>query len=260
MPYIKLKNQPLFYFEHKSHETTLPTVVLIHGAGGTHLDWPPQIRRVKAAHIIAPDLPGHGQTASEGCNSVGGYAAVVLELLDTLRMERAVLAGHSMGAAIALQMALDAPERVAGLILIGGSARMRVSPALLEDTLNNTEGVVQFIAKHGYSQNASEKIKEFGGKNLRAIPARVLHGDYLACDAFDVRNDLEHISAPTLIIGSREDQMVPAKFVESLAAGLPNAEVHWIERAGHMIPVEAPEEAAALMQDWLTRVYLIDHS
>jgi pimeloyl-ACP methyl ester carboxylesterase len=259
MPYIRLKDQALFYFEQKNHVTTLPTVILIHGAGGTHLDWPPQIRRLDGMHIIAPDLPGHGQTASEGRDSVGGYAAVVLELMDAIRLERAVLAGHSMGAAIGLRMALDAPERVAGLTLIGGSARMRVSPALLEDSLNHTETAVQFITKHAYGPNVSTKIREFGGKNLRAIPSRVLHGDYLACDTFDVRNDLERIKAPTLIIGSLEDQMVPAKFVDSLAAGLPKAELHWIDGCGHMIPVEAPDQVAALMQDWLARMYLTDH-
>src|SRR5574341_1357620 len=259
MPYIRLKDQALFYFEQNHRATTLPTVILLHGAGGNHLDWPPQVRRMEGIHIIAPDLPGHGQTASEGRESVGGYAAVILELMDTLRLERAVLAGHSMGAAIALRMALDAPDRVAGLALIGGSARMRASPALLDDCLNHAEEAIQFIMGHAYSPGVSEKIREFGGKNLRAVPPRVLHRDYLACDTFDVRNDLGRIRAPVLVIGSRGDQMVPAKFVESLAAALPNAEQQWVEGCGHMIPVEAPEQVAALLQDWLARVYLTDH-
>lgn len=259
MPYIRLKDQALFYFEQNHRGTTLPTVILMHGAGGNHLDWPPQIRRMEGMHIIAPDLPGHGQTASEGRDSVSGYAAVIRELMDTLQLDQAVLVGHSMGAAIALRMALDAPDRAAGLTLIGGSARMRVSPALLDDSLNDTEEAVRFIIDHAYGSDVSEKIREFGGKNLRAVPPRVLHADYLACDTFDVRNDLGQIHAPVLAIGSREDQMVPAKFVESLAAGLPNAEQQWVEGCGHMIPVEAPEQVAALIQDWLARVYLTDH-
>ncbi len=253
MPTISLKGYPLFYFQHKAKESRLPPVMLIHGAGGIHQNWPSPIRRLPGVNIYAPDLPGHGQSATEGRGSVADYAAVIRDLMDAIRLEHAVLIGHSMGAAIALQVALDAPERVVGLGLIGGSARMRVNPQLLEDALQNPEGVVQFIGAHGYSVGVDEKIRLVGGQNIRAIPPRVLHGDYLACDTFDIRDQLSRITAPALVVGSRQDQMVPPKFVESLAAGLPNAELHWIEGAGHMLPVEAPAEVASLIHSWLAR-------
>src|SRR5512140_3865565 len=116
----------LYYFAHGAELVTLPPVILIHGAGGHHLYWPAQVRRLHGERVFALDLPGHGKSAGVGHHSVQDYSAEVLAFMDAMKFSRAVLVGHSMGGAVALQAALDAPERMLGLGLLGSAARLRV--------------------------------------------------------------------------------------------------------------------------------------
>jgi pimeloyl-ACP methyl ester carboxylesterase len=251
MPHLTVNGQPLFYFERRVPASPIPPVVLIHGAGGTHLDWPPQLRRLPGVSIVALDLPGHGRSGSVGRDTVAAYAADVLTVLDALELNAAVLMGHSMGAAIALQGALDAPGRVAGLVLIGAGARMRVNPMLLEAALNDMGKAVQFVMACGYSPDTDSKLKHLGEQGLRSMTPVVLHGDYLACNGFDVRARLGEIGVPALVVGGGADQMMPIRFAEELAAGLPGADLRRMENVGHMMQVEAPERLAEIVRAWL---------
>ncbi len=76
-------------------------MVLIHGAGGNLAFWPPQVRRLPGALVYALDLPGHGQSTGPGFDEIGQYAAAVLAFLDTESLPPVLLAGHSMGGAVA---------------------------------------------------------------------------------------------------------------------------------------------------------------
>src|SRR5574337_242258 len=109
-----------------------PLLVLVHGAGGTHRHWPEEVRALPGRRVIALDLPGHGGSPGPAPGTVAGLARSVLGLLDALGVPGAVVAGHSMGGAVALTLALEAPARVAGLCLVGTGARLRVSPAVLQ--------------------------------------------------------------------------------------------------------------------------------
>ena len=101
------------------------SLLLIHGAGGSYLSWPADLRRLPGKDVLAIDLPGHGDSPGESSDSIGAYAEQVLDFLDQLKIDRVVLGGHSMGGAIAMQLCLDHPGRVAGLILIGSGAKRR---------------------------------------------------------------------------------------------------------------------------------------
>jgi len=88
----------LHYFLHEGGSVLKPTLVLIHGAGGNHLFWPPEVRRLPDYRVITLDLPGHGKTEGPGCQSIQDYAHFVTKFLDALRLSRAVFVGHAMGA------------------------------------------------------------------------------------------------------------------------------------------------------------------
>ena len=125
-------NANIYYFEHQGEGTRKPPVVLIHGAGGTHLHWPAPIRRLPEYPVYALDLPGHGKSEGRGQQSITAYAQCVLDWMDSLQMHKAVFIGHSMGGAVALTLGLQHPERVLGLGLVGTGARLKVAPAILE--------------------------------------------------------------------------------------------------------------------------------
>ncbi len=256
MPTMHLGDQQLFYFEHRTAASSAPPLLLIHGAGGQHTHWPPQVRRLEGAHIIAPDLPGHGRSGSAGRDTISAYAADMLLLMDALGVGRFVVGGHSMGGAIAQQLALDAPQRVAGLVLVATGARLRVTPQILDRVLTDCEAVIDFVLAHSFAPSADDGLRQVGRRILKAIPPQVVYGDYLACDRFDVMDRLPQIAAPALIIGGTADEMTPPKYLRYLAEHLPDAELHLIDGAGHMIMAERPAEVAHILRGWLERRFI----
>lgn len=241
---------PLFYTENRPTAQARPTLVLIHGAGGTHLHWPPQLRHMPEARVIAPDLPGHGQSGGEA-DTIEEKAAAVIEWLDALNVERAVIGGHSMGGAIALTLALTHPARVAGLVLAGTGARLRVAPALLAQVQADFAGAVSGIIQNVFAPSAPPALTRAAHARMLEINPRVLLNDWRACDAFDVRARLGEITAPALVLCGTEDQMTPEKHARFLADALPHAEFKLFPGAGHMLPLEQPEAVTEAVRDFL---------
>jgi len=230
-----------------------PPVVLIHGAGGTHLYWPAVIRRLAGYPVFALDLPGHGKSVGDGKQSIQGYAAVVLEWLDIIGLGPAVFFGHSMGGAIALSLALDYPKRVLGLGLVSSGARLRVHPALLQSTANAAtfSTAVEQIMQWAFSPQFSPRKMELAARRMAETPPHVLHNDFLACDDFDVRGRLVEISQPTLVVCGSADQLTPVRFAEYLVAEIPGAHLKIIPGAGHMVMLEQPDTVAEVMGEFL---------
>ncbi|MDI7277557.1 MAG: alpha/beta fold hydrolase, partial [Anaerolineae bacterium] len=132
MPYLDLDGQRLFYLRRGRSRSHLPPVLFLHGAGGNALLWGQVLEQLSGVTAIALDLPGHGRSGGAGSSTIAGYRQAVLAAADALGFERLVIAGHSMGGAIALDVALEAPGRVHALVLMAVTARLYVAPALLE--------------------------------------------------------------------------------------------------------------------------------
>lgn len=243
----------IYYTDRRLDSSPYPPLVLVHGAGGSHLDWPAQLRRVPNTRVIALDLPGHGRSAGPGRANTLEYAQAVCTLLHGIEIRRAVIAGHSMGGAIALQMAIHMPERVAGLILVGTGSKLPIEPTLPQRIMDEPEKTVDWLVDWSWGPNAPEELKAYGRQNLLATSPVVLRDDYLACQAFDVRDQLDQISAPTLVLGAADDRMVKLKFSTFLAERIPNAALVVIEgNAGHMFPLEQPHIVADAVSQWLS--------
>ena len=245
----------LYYFSHVAEDvkTNRHPIILIHGAGGNHLSWPPQIRRLTGETIYALDLPGHGQSEGTGRQSIEAYADDVILFMQSLKIRSAVIMGISMGSAIALTLALKYPKKVKALALLGGGAKMRVAQNVLETAGNpNTfESAVDSINSNCFSENAQKNLLELSKQNMLKIRPPVLLGDFLACNEFNVMDQLEKITIPSLIICGAEDRMTPPKFSESLRDGLVKSTLHILDAAGHMVMLEKPDQVAELAQKFL---------
>ena len=246
----------LYYFAHEAENYSRPPVVLIHGAGGHHLYWPPQIRRLHDQRIFAVDLPGHGKSEGVGHHTIEDYAKEVLEFIKALELNAAVLIGHSMGSAIALTAAIGHPTRVLGLGLIGGGARLRVSPAILHNASDPATfaAAVHMVNDFSYAPQANMRLKELGEQRLFETRPTVLYGDFLACDAFNVTGQLSRVSIPTLILCGAEDRMTPPKYSEFLRDQISGAHFEALPGAGHNAMLEQPDNVADVLNDFLNTI------
>lgn len=230
-----------------------PPLVLLHGAGGTLRHWPEEIRALEGHRVLALDLPGHGGSPGPAFTSVSDYARSVLGLLDALGVERAVVAGFSMGGAIALTLALDAPARVAGLVLAGTGARMRVSPATLRTAADPAAlaAAADAMADWSFGPAASPALRREFAEGLRATAPGVAHGDFLACDAFDVMARLGELRLPTLVVCGSEDRLAPPRYSEYLRDHIAGARLELVPGAGHVVTREAPGLLSRAMTSFL---------
>ena len=251
MPVRQTAAGSINFTDRRVPDPACPPLVLIHGAGGSRLDWPPQLRRLDGARVVALDLPGHDRSAPPGRDDTQDYASAVIALLDALDIRRAIFAGHSMGGAIALQIGLHWPERAAGLVLIATGSKLPVDPALPRQIIDEPERTIDWIVERSWGPDASDDVRALSRDRLRNTPPAVLRGDYLACQRFDVRDRLDQIGAPALVIGSAGDRMVPLKYSVTLAERIPQATLVTIDGAGHMLPLEQPDAVAGAVQRWL---------
>ncbi len=238
MPFLTVHDERIHYHEAGETGRTGRTVVLLHGSGGTGRKWAAQLAGIAGHRIIAPDLPGHGQSEGRARSSVSEYREFVSDLVKLLGLKRFVIGGHSLGGAIALDFALTSPDMLEGVILVGSGGRLRVMPALLE-TLARGELPVGNL-EFSYASSTSRDVLDDAAKEMASVPAGVYLADFQACDRFDVMDRLERITVPTLVICGKEDRMTPVKYSEYLIGRIPNAKLALIPDAGHMAMIEQP--------------------
>ena len=224
-------------------------VILIHGAGGTHQNWLGVFRRLEGCRSYGLDLPGHGRSEGAGRQSIGEYVQAVRTWMQAAGLRQAVFVGHSMGSAIALQLALEAPEAVLGLGLVGSAPRLRVNRILLDKVANPKTYIeaLELLTTWSYAPDTPPSFLGLAALNVAETPQPVFYGDLRACDAFDFTERMREVQQPTLVICGAHDRMTPVGQARILAASIPNARIEVIAEAGHMVMIERPFEVAAAL-------------
>lgn len=243
----------LYYFHSEKGKNQIP-LLLIHGAGGSNLAWPPQIRRLPAQTVYAIDLPAHGNSHGYAYQSISDYSAFIINWLERMQINQIHLCGHSMGGAIAMQMALQAPKMVKSLIIIGSAARLKVNPQLL-DLLAHPSTIpkaIEFLLKYSFHENAPKALVQQTAQRLTTTRPSVLYNDFIACDAFDLSDEVSRIACPTLVMVGTEDKMTPPRLGKWLAQTIPQAQYIEVPGAGHMLPLEQPQVVADLITRFLS--------
>ncbi len=255
MPYTSIDDERIFYSEWDGDPgDERPPLVLVHGAGGSHLHWPPQLRRLRDTDVYGLDLPGHGYSSGRGREAITAYRDLILAWVEARALRPFVLAGHSMGGAIALAFALHCPELLAGLVLVGTGAKLRVSPAILQGLREDFPATAKLICDWACGEGLDKRTRRLYLRRLLEVNPVVVLGDFLACDRFDVRQRLGEIPVPTLVIGGTADRMTPPKFSEYLRDHIPHAELVLIEGAGHMVMLEQPLAVTKAVAGFLQRI------
>ena len=234
-------------------------VLLLHGFTGSGAAMVELARPIRAAGftVLAPDLPGHGAAPVRAAGATMDAAvATALAALDRRGIARAHWVGYSMGGRVALAAALDHPDRVAGLVLIGASpgiedeaerlARRDADEALAQDL--ETQGLAAFI-DHWMTQPFFASQARLARRRLRLARAARLRGTTRG-DAASLRGmgqgaqpslwgRLGELRGPVLLIAGEEDDKYAA-IARAMAERIPEARVEVVAEAGHAAYPEAP--------------------
>jgi pimeloyl-ACP methyl ester carboxylesterase len=223
-----------------AHEQSL---IFIHGSGSDHSLWSLQYAKLhKHYNIVAVDLPGHGHSQGSGESDVGSYCLWVRKLLDALPLNNPLLIGHSLGAAITLQFALNYPQKIKGIISVGGGLKMPVNPSLLEFLKTNPAEVIDLLCKFSLAKENRPQFFDPLKKSLSQANMDVLYNDLSACDKLDLTHEIRKIAVPALVICGAEDKMTTPDLSRQITESISGAKLCLIEGAGHMVMMERPKE------------------
>ena len=218
-------------------------IVFIHGSGLNTNIWHKQRDYLSSFfEVILIDLPGHGNSPGNGCDSVEGYRDAIFNAIKESKLEGCYMVGHSLGGAIALSFAISYPQVLKGLILIATGAKLKVFPQLLEGILKDKEKTLREITNFAFSSKADKKLLDYQYNESLKCSSEVIYKDFFACDNFNVMNTINSISLPTLIICGKEDALTPPKYAEFLQKQIKNSTLVLIEDSGHVPLLERPEE------------------
>ncbi len=182
--------------------------------------------------------------------------------MDAVGLSRAAFIGHGLGGAIALTLAIQDAQRVAGTGLISSGARLPISSSVLENAANPAtfEQAVQMLVELMHIPESVITLKDQVYKRLISNRQTLFHGDLQACRQFNVSDVLNVIQSPVLVVCGTDDMLTPRRFSEALAGGIPAVALQTIEGAGHLVMLEQPRRVAALLSVFLRTIPYIPGS
>lgn len=254
-----------------------PAIFLIHGITNSGQSWEPAMRLLaRDFDVIAPDLPGHGDSDRQrGDHSLGGHACVMRDLLQVLEIERATVGGHSLGGGVAMQFSYQFPDLVERLVLVGsGGLGREVSPLIRSAALPFAEQVLPLLTSRplvdgvtaiagllgrvGLKPGAdlaeiSRGIASLGDTERRAAFVRTVRSVMSPRGQRVTANDRLYLAAaiPMLIVWGERDPIIPVEHGLDAHALLPNSRLELFEDAGHFPQLDDPLRFAELLADFL---------
>ncbi len=253
MPYLNLNDYRIYYQDPASERQGKKAILFCHGAGGSSDNWRFQLEKLKENYRpIAVDLPEHGKSEGKAKDSVSEYREIIYQITNSLELPPFFLAGHSMGGAITMDYALTYPQDLQGIVLVGTGAKLKVLPTILE-TYRSGEYFTD-LAKYSYGEKADAELIAYGEQKYQETPPHVFAEDFTACDNFNIMDKVKGIQPPAQIIVGTEDVMTPPKYSHFLHENLPHAELTLIDKAGHMVMEEAPDEVNRAIESFIEKI------
>lgn len=241
-----------------------PGLLLAHGAGGgAEPNFGPLMADLARTHtVVAPDLPGSGATPRSGVAlDLDTVADTLVATAVDAGVERFTILGYSLGTGIAVRAATRHPDRVSGLVLTAGFARMnnrmRLAMRVWRDLLDgDRELVARFLTLMAAGDPELERLSP---SELAAAVAGLAEfvpegapEQVRLVEEVDTTAELAGIGVPTLVVAAALDRLAPPALSRELAAGIPGAELVEIE-CGHLVAAEAPEQWGAAVREFLDR-------
>jgi pimeloyl-ACP methyl ester carboxylesterase len=243
-------------------DSTKPLLVFVHGAGADRTVWALQTRYFAnhGCSVLAVDLPGHGKSDGPVPDSVRGFSMWLAAVIEATGFERAVIAGHSMGAYIAIDLAARRLDLATRLVLAGTAATMRVHPALLESARADEHLAVELMTGWSFPKRAQlgghpTPGSWMIGQNER-LTERALDGalgvDLTTANGHaDAVESVRQVTCPVLYLLGERDVMTPMRNAAELIQATPNAAVVTLPGTGHVMMWERPHAVIDAIADFL---------
>jgi aminoacrylate hydrolase len=240
-------------------------LILSPGLGGSANYWAPNLAAFAARYrVLLYDHRGTGRSdrALPSTVSVEDFADDVLQLMDALGLARASFIGHAAGGVTGLALALRSPERLDRLVVVNGWASpdphfLRCFEARLALLRNSgPEAYVRaqpiFLYPANWSSEHSAEIDAELPAQMAHFPdAATVEKRVAALAAFDIADRLGEIALPVLVVGAKDDMLVPPRAAVALADGLPNAALGMPAFGGHACNVTYSDNFNAFVLGWL---------
>ena len=232
-------------------DPTKKAIIFVHGAGGSSATWFMQLRGLSSDHhVVAIELNGHGKSPDRAeDDSVHSYLHDIHEVVT--KFDKPFLAGHSMGGALTQVYALNHPEYLRGIILVGTGAKLRVNPVVFNLLDNDFDGYVEAVGNFMFHEETSEEMIEASKHEVRKCPPQIIRRDFELCDKFDIMDTVSKIKSPTLILVGAADVMTPVKYSTYLKDKIEGSVLHVIEGAGHSVMLEKFGVFNELVANWV---------
>jgi 3-oxoadipate enol-lactonase len=241
-----------------------PTVLMLHGIGGGHLSFAPQVETLASSgyRAVAWDMPGYGRSAPIEPYNFKGLAQSCIALIEALKCGDVVLVGHSMGGMVAQEVMARRPELVSKLVLCG------TSPSFGKP---DGEWQREFIAQRTAPLDAGKSMAELAevlvpqivgpgslpeGVRLAThcmslVPASTYRRALEALVTFDRRANLPRIQVPTLVVAGEHDPNAPPSMMKKMADAIARSTYLEMRGIGHLQNLEAPDEFDGLLLNFL---------
>lgn len=245
----------------KPFDPELPVVVFLHGSGLDHTFWGLQSRffAFRRYAVLAPDLPGHTNSEGPALGSIEEMADWLNDALEALNADNISIVAHSQGCLVALEFASRFPGKVKSASFIASGLATPVNPGLIKAAEENPDAAVAMMLSWGFGEAGHFYQGPIPGNSMVAGGRRVMRGnakglaaDLKACDAYkNGETAASAIQCPKQVILAGSDRMAPRKAGMGLVKGLPKPDLHIVEKSGHMLPQEAPDECRRLLRDFI---------
>jgi pimeloyl-ACP methyl ester carboxylesterase len=245
MPTLRLDGKKVFVAE-EIGEAPRADLLLIHGAGMSHTLWERSMKPLARAgrRVFAIDLPGHGDSAGPPLDSIAAMAEWLTHAIAALGLERPRLAGHSMGALVALETVARMSWEIDGLALLSFVPEMRVDAKLLAEARSNPDSAARRLLRASFADMT--RLPMFW--NLFMTAPQSLANDLTACDAYrGADTAARQVRCPTLLLLGEKDRLTPSSQGRLFAGRLSDARLALLPEAGHLMILEEPEVTRAAM-------------
>jgi pimeloyl-ACP methyl ester carboxylesterase len=246
----------------KAFDKGRPVVIFLHGSGLDHTFWGLHSRffAFRNYAVLVPDFPGHTHSEGPHLNSIEEMADWLNDAVEVLDIDNISLVAHSQGCLVALEFASRFPRKLRSVSFIASGPATPVNPALIESAEKNPEAAIAMMTSWGFGAAGHFHQGPIPGSSMIAGGKKVMRGnvpnelaaDLKACNAY--KNGVAaagNIDCPRQVILGGKDRMAPRKAGLALVEALNGPQVHVMDKSGHMVPLEAPNECRKLLKEFI---------